>query len=94
MTAWHDNWRSAERLVSFREHAPGDDTRVRDAEVARQGAYEARRRQARRSAGPARPHAAAKRAGTALRIVVAEERNALDRRQRAVERGGRRSVND
>ncbi len=43
MAAWHQELQELEeKLVTLREHAPGDDTRVRDAELARNAAQEGR----------------------------------------------------
>ncbi|MCC6772863.1 MAG: chromosome segregation protein SMC [Gemmatimonadaceae bacterium] len=88
MTAWHDELAQLhERLASLREHAPGDDTRVRDAEVARQGAHEGRAAAEARRRELARLALMQQQSVQELRseIAVAEERqrNALDRRQRA-----------
>ncbi|MCC6929245.1 MAG: chromosome segregation protein SMC [Gemmatimonadaceae bacterium] len=90
MAAWHQELQELEeKLVTLREFAPGDDTRVRDAEQARNAAQEGRAAAEASRGELSRLALAQQNSVQSLRseIAVAEERqrNALERRQRAEE---------
>lgn len=88
MAAWREELLQLEEKVArLREHSPGDQTRVREAEVARHAAHEGRTTSEAHRSELARLALLQRQSVQELRseIAVAEERqrNALERRQRA-----------